>query len=297
MTEKKTLLALQFLCFALFSGRAWQAWFYQLPLEEVLWDEALVARPIAWLTGMDWETYTASEWSMYLEDRLCMAAGYGWALCALACLAVGRWPRILRWVLGAGCLSLVVLALLYTKEDFGRPAQFGEHAMQFALPLLLAMAATPALSGRWPRWAAIATAVTFAAHGCYAVGFYPRPGHWVQWCLNVFGMNEAGAEGWLLIMGVLDFVAAMLLLFFSFRKTLPDPWQKVYRLILAYCVLWGLLTALARLAGPAEYLAISGWEAFVRQNLHEVLVRLVHGGLPLVLWGRGFWEKNGGGNP
>jgi hypothetical protein len=284
MTDKKTLLALQLLCFALFSGRAWQAWFYQLPLEEVLWDEALMARPIAWLTGMDWETYTASEGSMYLEDRLCTAAGYWWALCALACLAVGRWPGISRWILVAGSLSLVVLALLYTKEDFGRPAQFGEHAMQFALPLLLAMAAAPEPSRRWPRWAAVATAVTFAAHGFYAVGFYPRPGHWVQWTLNVFGMDEAGAGQWLLAMGVLDFAAALSLLFFALRQSFPERWRWAYRLTLAYCVLWGLLTALARLAGPAEYLAISGWEAFFRQNLHEVLIRLVHGGLPLVLW-------------
>ncbi len=284
MPEKRSVLLLQILGVALFGGRAWQAWFYQLPLEEVLWDERLAAGPVRWLTGMDWEAYTASELSMHLEDRLCTAAGYWWALCAVACLLVARWPKAVRPVLWAGAASLLVLAVLYGKEDFWRPAQSAEYAMQLCLPVLIGMAATGGLSVRWIRLAAVATAVTFAAHGVYAVGLYPRPGHWIQWCLNVFSMSEYSAGTALFAAGILDFAAAAALVFFVVRPPSSPAQRWALRATLAYCTVWGLLTALARLAGPAEYIAVSGWESYWRQNLHETLVRLVHGGLPAIWW-------------
>lgn len=114
-----------------------------------------------------------------------------------------------------------------------------------------------------------AIAFTFIGHGTLACGIFPIPGNFLDMVLQLTPLSYEQAEWFLINIGVLDIAFAL----FLFIK----PLEKV---ALWYCLIWGLLTALAR---PVFALSIGSYDQFVIEGIIGFLVRFPHFWLPLML--------------
>lgn len=250
-------------------GRAWQHWFWDVPIRALLWHESLMTRPVRFLLGWDWATYSSSLTVNTWITRLSLFTGTLYALAALAALRTSpHTPRRTDWVLPFASLMLTGLAALTWLEHFQTLGQWLEFGLQIAAPLLLFA------HSRWllPRRITIARAavsLTFIGHGLYAFGIYPVPWHFVEMTMAGFHLSDSDSILLLRIVGLLDFVAALALW-----------WPRATRAALWYCCIWGFMTALARV-----YTHFEAWA--ITESLHrwafEMLYRLIHGGIPLWL--------------
>ncbi len=278
--SSKTIRLLQFLVFALLWGRAWQGLFWDLPLRAFFWDQFWLEGIVTTLTQDTWQQYVTNQ-SMptdQLIDGLGVGLGLFWALSGIGVFFLKNWPRLGKAIWYANSVTLFLLALLYFKERYWQIGQLVEYSTQIAMPAILAYVWYKGKNTSPFRTALKGViALTFIAHGLYAIGYYPQPGTWIEWCRNIFGFEgDESVRYFLMTAGVLDFAAAGALF-------LPYRWG--YRPALLYCIVWGFATAFARLAGNfyVDVLFQS-----LHQHLYEVAYRLVHGGLPLLLW---YWLK------
>lgn len=268
----KERIFLKLLVFFLFFGRAWQSLFLEIPLRELLWDEKLMTG-IVNAFGYSWDYYVRNSDAAITHWQMVM--GGIWALAALLTLFLERLPRWLLLVYWLATGLLVFLSVLYGKEMFWAWGQFWEYSLQMSAPIFLHFAFkkgdtnTPNLR----FWLQISIGITFFSHGLYAYGYYPQPVAWVDWCINVFFMSEPVARKFLIIIGILDF-AKLFLIFIPLRWL---QWTALW-----YCVFWGFITALARLV--ANFYGDMMLEHTIYYYLPEMLFRLVHGGIPLLLW-------------
>ncbi len=277
--NSKELTFFQIIVVLLFLGRAWQGLFWDLPLRAFFWSQSLLEGFVVHFLGRSWQDYaTDVEGVDAFINGLNQGLGYFWLLCALAAALVHLRQRWAAWLLYLGSFSLLLLAVLYWLEMFMAWGQFFEYSLQVWAPIGLVHMSFMGKNTLNFRWIArIMTAIAFFCHGLYAYGYYPQPGPWMQWCMDMFFIRpDENAKFFLSIMGVLDFVAALCLL-------LPLRW--LYLPALWYCIVWGTMTALARLSSNFY------WDfplASLHQWVFEVLYRLVHGAVPLLLW---LWER------
>jgi uncharacterized membrane protein len=89
-------------------------------------------------------------------------------------------------------------------------------------------------------------------------------------CLNILPISETTAIRFLFIAGILDFAVAILLF-------IPRLWK----FALLYAILWGFLTALARVFGTFSFDLT--WLS-LHQNLYQTVYRIPHGLIPLLLY-------------
>jgi hypothetical protein len=239
---------------------------------------------VSGIFGVPWETYATSPAVAAAIATGIKLVGLFHLDCAFAAwrcrpeysatstpAAFVRWPGVL---LIAGSLELTFLAYCAYRDRVYRVGEFVEHASQFALPLLLALAAFGTLTTERLLFALrVAVACTFAGHGLYAVGFYPVPGEWITMTMAATGLSESSAFTFLEIAGLLDFTVAAAV----FAPTLP-----IARFVFGYAAAWGLLTALAR---PVAFVRWDNLADSSAQWLHEAILRLPHAALPLAaLW-------------
>lgn len=254
-------------------GRAYQHWFWDAPYRAILWDESLMKPLVEGLFGVSWRAY-ASDVGV---DRAIQAGmkviGSLLALGAVVA-AFPRWfPEKARAILAGLSGWLIFLAFLYYKEQNYQFGQFIEYALQAGAPLFFFMylkreeSLEPRLEALM-RWA---TALTFVGHGLYAVGYYPRPGHFTVMVVNSLGLPPDASNQLLWVAGIMDFIVAAWLV-------LPLPGRSI---ALIYCVIWGGLTSLGRLTGNfhAEF-----FSSFLHQWLFEFVYRAPHFLLPLALF-------------
>ncbi|MBK6902870.1 MAG: hypothetical protein IPH04_08675 [Saprospirales bacterium] len=269
---------LQWAAICVLLGRAYQHWFWDAPYRAVLWDEGWMRPIVEGLFGMSWKDYAASvqvdraiQWGMKI-------LGSFLALGALIAAFPSRFPKRVWQVLVANSVLLFILAFLYYKEQNYQLGQFIEYALQVCAPYFfykrLVKGEINLSRERFIRWA---IAVTFAGHGLYAVGFYPRPGHFTTMVINAFGIPQDWANQLLWTAGILDFLAAVWIL-------LPFPGRAI---ALWYCVIWGFLTSFARVWVNffPEF-----WTSSLHQWAFEFVYRAPHFLIPLALvvlsWGR-----------
>jgi hypothetical protein len=270
-------ITLRVATFALFAGRAWQHLFWDAPFRSLLWDQELMEKLVLFLRGGTWQEYVTSAATDQFIQHTIVGFGIFYALMAVLTLIVTRKQLeklTLLYILSS--IALVFLAFLYSKEKFFHAGQFFEYAIQFLLPLFFCYGVSRRIEfKKLLLLMKIAIALTFTAHGLYAIGYYPQPGAFVDMLLNIFSMEEATAKSILQIAGILDFVISI---------TIFIPRLSNYSLI--YAALWGGLTALART-----------WANFyidfpldsLHQNLYETIYRLPHMLVPLAalfIWQR-----------
>ncbi len=260
---------LRILVFFVFIGRAWQHLFWDVPFRELLWDEEKMSGIVAFLFKTDWAIYISSPSVNFWIDNTSVVWGVFYIICAVATLLFSEQRKWLGGWLIAGSVSLFLLSLLYWLEKFMSIGQLLELTLQVGSPLILYFfIKKPSFDTLF--FIKIIIALTFIGHGSYALGWYPVPAHFVQMMIDGFGVNEVNALLFLKIVGVVDIIAAIGLFV-----------PALIRVSLWYCIIWGILTAFARL--------VANWDMNIPlETLHrwwfEVAFRLVHGGIPLLTW-------------
>ena len=253
-----------------FLGRAYQYLFFDAPLRVLLWDEKLMTPIVTGWFGRPWQAYATDPDVVERIGWVQWLIGGEWLLAGVACLLLlGGYRRWLAGLIGGGVLLLLLHAGLSMKDHFYHLAQFFEFGIQLVTPLLWVLFARGGVGEeRLILLGKVAVAVTFAAHGLYAIGAYPVPGNFVDMTMTILGIGEPDARGFLRVVGLLDLVLAVGI----FLPWVDRPW-------LAYAAVWGLVTALARVS--------YGWLLVGPDAGHQyacqTVWRLGHGLLPLWL--------------
>ncbi len=270
VTMKQTNL-LKVSVFLIFLGRAWQHLFWDAPYRTFFWDESLL-KPIIenWL-GMNWTEYVTSSSTDNFIQTFIQCNGFLYLLAAVCTLLVTKSNKKLFGIpVYLGGISLVILSVLLAKEKFYHVAQFFEHSIQFGLPFVFLYTFSENYErSRLYFILKVLIAVTFVSHGLYAFGAYPVPGKFVDMVINIFGCSESFAITFLYLAGILDFILAVIIFI-----------PKLAKYALIYAVIWGLLTAFARLVANFY------WEfplQTLHQNLYQVIFRVPHGLTPLMV--------------
>lgn len=270
--QHKEILLLKILAITVFLGRAWQGIFWDLPLRPLLWDQNLLQGIVESIYNGSWHEYVTDPKVDSFINNLGTTFGIIWASCALAILGLKHNRKWLRIPIYIGTALLILLAFLYWKDKYYALGQLFEYSIQIATPLIFVYAVLEGKNSlRFQTALKAIIAIAFVCHGLYAVGYYPVPGDWVQWCLDVFRLpTESSAYSFLQIMGILDFLAAVLLFF-----------RPTFSVAVWYCIIWGIMTALARVVAnfywDAPFYSLHQWG-------YETVFRLAHGGLPIFLW-------------
>jgi len=241
--KHRLIAILKISAFLIFLGRAYQHLIWDAPYRAFLWDEAILKGIVENIFNTSWNNYVTSPTADSTNAIVIKIIGVFYLLCAIISLKIK--PNM--------------------KKTTG---QFFEYSIQFLTPMLLYMAVFTSIEFKKIRLIAlVAIALTFSCHGLYAVGYYPRPGTFIDMTLNILPINEPSAHLFLKIAGVLDFVVAIAIFI-----------PKISYLALIYAFVWGGLTAMARLAGHfyIDFL----WNSF-NQWTWEVLIRLPHALIPL----------------
>jgi hypothetical protein len=267
---KAAILILKLSCFFLLAGRAYQHLFWDIPLRTFFWDEGLLKPLMEALTGSTWQDIvTSKRYDLFLIS-LQNGLGIFYGLAAIAVLFAEKLGKRLAWILPVSSFLLFLLTLLYFKDKFFYLAQFFEYSVQITAPLLLYFLLYKSLKVSTLFYlTASAVAATFIAHGLFALNFYPLPGTFIDMTISILRISESQARIFLMVMGWLDVIFAVGLFVPIIRQ-----------ISLYYCVVWGFLTAAARLVANVQV-------DFLGESIHqygfEMTIRLVHGGLPLFL--------------
>lgn len=266
---------LRVICFLTFVGHGWVCLNGQMPIRALLWDEELMTGVVENWLQMDWGTYVSS---MEMADRIDgVVRVQGWLFLFLGTCCLIPLRRWCGTVYLAGAANLGLLAWLKYLDAGSGIGMLLEHASQFCLPVILYLALY--VGPERPRWsratdliARASLALAFACHGLFAMGLHaditllshPMPQSYLEMTMACLGLeSEAVAERILLVVGKIDILVAVLI----FIR--PIQWWP-----LAYMVLWGFVTALARPWAHPD--SLDAW-------IPEMIYRAPHFGLPLVL--------------
>jgi hypothetical protein len=241
-------------------GRILQLSCGDFPLRALLWDESLW-RSLIETTG-NWERY------LLLTETL---LPYLLGIWAIALLGAGIYAltktnaRFSSCYIGA---SFLFFALIFWKDKQYQWAELGEYTLQCFTPIAYYYYFNYKWLNKFIFTALLGSAaLTFAAHGWYALGFSPRPGLFLDMTQFILPLNETESVLFLKAVGALDLLAAFCIFLPYFRK-----------IALWWMTLWGGLTTFARwsliAAAPSLWLGLS-------ENIFEILVRMPHFMLPV----------------
>ncbi|PKV52896.1 hypothetical protein ATE84_5027 [Aquimarina sp. MAR_2010_214] len=268
-SQHRLITILKLSTFLIFLGRAYQHIIWDAPYRTFLWDESILKSVVENIFDVTWNDYVTSLSAANTISFSIKTIGVFYLICAIITLMIKpNMKKAGKLFLLGGSIGFFILALLYCKEKFLHVGQFFEYTIQFITPVLLYMVLFTSIEFKKIRVIAlIAIALTFSCHGLYAVGYYPRPGSFIDMTLNTLPISEPSAHVMLKIAGILDFVVAIAIFI-----------PRISYAALVYAFVWGSLTAIARLVGHfhIEFL----WNSF-SQWTWEMLIRLPHGLIPL----------------
>lgn len=270
---KRTLVLniLRAATFLLFAGRAWQHLFWDAPFRALLWDQSIMEGIVIFLRGGTWQEYVTSESADRFINALVTGFGVFYSIMSILTLFVLERFKKISWLYILASISLAFLSFLYCKEKFYHVGQFLEYAIQFLLPVIFIYAVNGKIElSKLLLILKISIALTFSAHGLYAIGFYPQPGVFVDMLIKILNISEASAKTILVIAGILDFVVSICIFI-----------PRLARYSLIYAALWGGLTALARIWANFYW---SFALVSLHQHLFETLYRLPHMLVPLAAY-------------
>ena len=259
---------------------AWEYWRWGSPIRSLLWDENLFS-PVITLLGWEWTDWVTS---LAVENWIQVSSYVCVFIFTLGAIASFFYPssyrKSLNIVLVLATIILIFQAILKTKSHFWQLGQIMELTLQWCSPVLLIVAYSDKYRPKHLGWLMrISIAVTFIGHGLYAIGYHPVPGHFLDMMMNGFGMSQSTALLCLHIVGWVDIIAAFILL-------IPNP--KWIKPVLVYIIIWGFMTAIARLWSNAPFYST---QQLAEQWLSESGIRWVHFLVPLSLYCHYFYAK------
>lgn len=271
MISKLNFKSLLRLCvFFIFIGRAYQFLFFGAPIRSLLWDESLMSPIIEGFFNISWYDYSTNLEVNYWIEFFTQFCGVLIFITSLVIILgdAFRSIKLSRILLKVSLVILVAYTLLLFKSKGYRILEIFEMFIQLSLPLALLL-----IDKKGKVWITmflkIAVALTFIAHGMYAMGIPFRPGHFIDMTIGITGFTENQSTYFLSIVGFLDVVAA-LLLFFS----------KTLKVALFYILIWGTLTALARVVYGFNISFVLG---SLHNSLYATIYRLPHGFIAAVI--------------
>jgi hypothetical protein len=263
-----------FSAFLIFFGRAYQFFFFGAPYRAVFWDESLLSPIIEGLFNYTWQEYATNLKVNTRIENLTILSSVFLLANALLCLF---WYNIKhtflkKTILGTGIFLLFFMGICMVKSKNYDILQLFELSIQLTVPLLIFFnnSLKNIDASKFSKWLKIAIALTFIPHGLFAMGIFYVPGHFIDMTIKILGVNETQATQFLFVVGLLDIVVSIFIFI-----------PKVARLTLMYVIIWGFLTAIARL--------VSGFNAdFFWSSLHNstylTLYRLPHAFVPLIVY-------------
>jgi hypothetical protein len=261
-------------------GFGLRALFSDLPIRALVWDEQWWGW-CASLAGLSWKEWVTSASVDAGIETTKLTIGITMLLITGLVAMVKRDSKVIKSALWIAFCILLIQHFLSWKEHFWQLGQLLELSLLSATPLLYLkfggeadLPPTPDASNRLGavRGVAILVALTFIGHGFYAAGVHPVPASFVMMTQASLGVGEGLARKLLFGVGILDFMAAALLLI---------PRRKAVLIALCWIIPWAILTTLARWW---SYQGIVEWNTLLTQWLPEVIIRLPHVLVPLALW-------------
>lgn len=271
--NKTTALFILFLAsFLIFFGRSMQLILWDAPFRELIWDERLMKPIVQGVFGRSWQEY-ATDLSIDIKVQRTIKA-IGWIILSGAVSTVLLYfskKRIFRIPIYIASVFVTLIVFLEFKEKFFHSAQMIEGTIQALAPICFIWLLNPKIKIKYIQFfLKIIIGLTFLGHGLYAVGVYATPGNFVDMTIILLGVNEEQAKLFLHIVGWLDIIIFPLL--FIPKTIKPALW---------YAIIWGVLTALARIF---YYLELTNFELNSFFMVHDTLFRLAHGLVPLALY-------------
>lgn len=264
-----SFLILKWSVFSVFIGRAYQHLFWDAPFRAFFWDEELLKPFIENIIGIQWGDYVSSvSFDLFLK-YLTFGFGLLYLVSAGFTLFYNEKNKFHKIVLICASIGLFFLSYLLMKEKFYRVSQFFEYSLQFGIPIIFMFYTKSFFKKNINLILRLLIAIVFVSHGLFAIGYYPVPGHYLGMVINIFDVTESSARQFLFVAGVLDFLLAIFIFVPKLSKT-----------ALIYAVFWGLATSFARIIGGfyADFVLES-----IHLNLYQVVYRLPHGLIPLML--------------
>lgn len=259
-------------------ARAWQYIYWDSPLRVLVWDEDAfsgVVQRLGW-TWSDWVTSERvgewiSQWTVGLGILMLLGVA------SLLLWRLSKWNSLMSGMLFISVAVLLFHAILNTKGNYWRIGHFAELSLQWFTPVLFWLMLRRQEQYKLIDYALrITIALTFIGHGLYAYGYYPVPGHFQQMMISGFGVSNSQALLLLKLAGILDFIAALLIFL---------PKGRIRDAALLYIIVWGFLTALARIWSHTD---TSSLNYLFTHWIPQFFVRSEHFLVPiaLLLWSR-----------
>ena len=267
----RRLILLAFIAFLI--AFIFQHFAVDLPFRALLWNEEIVGPLVAQLLGMSWAEWVANP----QMDTMITRAQYicGCLLFLLGLLSLffirKKYNRLAFYPLLILSVYIFLISLLKYISKGYQIAQLIEHMMQWMLPIALYYIYfnRKLLASKWLK---LACAFTFLGHGLYAIGLHPIPGNFMYMVMDGFGFTEQYSVVFLSVVGIIDILAAVAL----FSKN-----NSLIKYALLWMILWGFLTALARLTVQVD---LDYFSAGLGRWWYEFVIRIPHFLVPLYLY-------------
>ena len=259
MSSKHWFILLRLSVFFVFIGRAYQFIFFDAPFKAIFtlpFIENLIDQVRLQKVEVD---YAINLFTTSCGILLLFAAitALGWETI--------KAKRLKRSIVYIGIGIMILLALATAKEKDYAALQIFELFIQLSVPvaLLLVKQVDKAYLDKIKLVLKIAISATFLAHGLFALGMIYYPANFVDMTTGILGLTESKAKVFLTTVGILDVITAALLYF-----------PKTLKIALSYALVWGLLTALARVVYGFDVDLIA---ASIHDSLYDTIYRLPHG--------------------
>lgn len=267
-------LILRLSVFFILLGRAYQFFFFGAPFRAILWDESFLSPIIESLLNMSWEEYASN--TVY-SDRIDIFTQSCGILLFTGAIVALFWSKIkfkvAKQLIISLCIGILfILGICIFKDKNYSFLQIFELLIQVTLPIVLLNLDNfkPERKDKISTILKIALSITFIAHGLYAMGIPFYPGHFIDMTIKITGFTEDQAKVFLTTAGALDVLAATLI---YFRRTM--------KFALCYILIWGLLTALARVVSSFNTSFILD---SIHNSLYATIYRLPHGLIAVILF-------------
>lgn len=264
MNKLKLEKIIKHTCSLVLIARAIQHLFFDSPIRGVLYSPLLM-KPFLQLFNIPFDNYINSP---YLDNNVNLflnGLGVAFLMLSAAFLIYPQMhPRIQKVVIFLSVFTLCFLSFAYFKDKSFSIGQFLEYSSQMFLPLFFIIKKYSTL------FLKLIIAVTFFAHGLYAIGYYPIPAKFIQMVIMGFHCSNQTALTILKIAGIIDFIFAIAI----FIPSISKPF-------LLYGIKWGFFTAFARIYSNFYIdFAVSTFSYW----FYEFIVRSPHYIIPFVLY-------------
>ncbi len=263
----------------IFKGLKWsmllvlgsQAWIHfsgHTVYSSILWDE----EGIAWVAS-DWDTFVNQIFNDRLLDIISYSIGLYFMIVMVQTLRLNKEKEVRNFnqLCFLTTLILALIAFLGARDKFMEWAQFFELSIQFLTPIILAVYLFGKKKQHLILLMKVAIALTFACHGLYALGIFPLPVHFMEMTMGILPLDDTNARLFLKMAGIMDWIVAIMIFI---------PNRNIVQSALIYMILWGSITALARMTyALLNYGSITD----IIQSIPNTLIRVPHALIPFVL--------------